>query len=91
MDGSITARTDGQIAPLRCLAPCVGRRRLGSLSGNLKDGSQLGHAKNQLAPASSTGPWTGRAPLALWGPLSGKPKGWEGKGQAHFKGDMDLV
>ena len=68
----------------RCLDPCQGK---------LKDGSQLHHANNQLAPASSTGPWTWQRPnpLAPRGPVSGKPKGCKGKGRAGFKGDMDLV
>lgn len=56
--------------------------------GKLKDGSQLDH---QLAPTSSTGPGRALKPPVLWGPISGKPKGCEGKGQADFKGDMDVV
>lgn len=32
-----------------CLDPCQGK---------LKDGSQLDHVNNQVAPASNTGPWT---------------------------------
>lgn len=67
-----------------CLEPCQGK---------LKDGSQLDHANNELAPTSISGPetWQSPNPPAPKGPVSGKPKGYKGKGQAGFKGDMDLV
>lgn len=67
-----------------CLDPCQGK---------LKDGSQLDHANNQLAPGSSPEPWAWQSPKtpSSLGPYQWETKRMGGKGSGNFKGDMDLV
>lgn len=94
MDGSVTACTDGQIAPLDCLAPCVGTGNAWIL---VKEHWRMAPSWTMQTiswpqpPALGQGAGRALQPPALWGPISGKPKGCEGKGQADFKGDVDLV
>lgn len=85
MDGLKTACTDGQIAPLDCLAPCVGTGVLGCLSRRAEGWLPVGPCKQSAGPRLGRGPGTAPKPPAPWGPISGKPKGWERKGQATSK------